>query len=490
MSMMMMTRGRGGTVSGGDPLTIAIVSDKVGIILQPTDTSDLVITLTRGGGHTADVTLAVAGLPTGVAASYVDSNTFAGATTTRTVRLTSTAATEVSLDAATITASSGGVSDSVVNITVTVADGLTEGPGANAPAWVGKTTYDVQNFTTPMPVVYDSAVNGFQGYQGFPSAYGNSYLPTRVTYPTVDTPFGSRAVIQLEYPGQIENITASAQATTAYPFNSIESTEVAIRITGTWTGTLQFEQSDDGVTGWTALSMYSYYLANEDSDGSQTYAGSSASTNGTWGAATSGGLKYFRARASSWTSGTAVVSVGLLGGQSPARGLLGTFNSAPTRVYYRIVYWASPEWFKNRNVGEKFFFFSQTNEGGQQNNHYIGLIDLGTSEPSVVTPYIGIQKSGYDFSYNISPSQTFALDTWHDLELIIETGTAGGTDGVVKLWMNGIQVINESTIKMFGSAQTPRIDTMWLDPTHGGGVRPSTGDNRLRIAHIYRESAA
>lgn len=90
------------------------------VSVAPSGTQDIMLTLVRGGGHTADVTLVVAGLPTGVAASFVDSDTFTGATTTRTVRLTGTVATPISNDAFTITGSSSGVSDFVVNALVTV----------------------------------------------------------------------------------------------------------------------------------------------------------------------------------------------------------------------------------------------------------------------------------------------------------------------------------------------------------------------------------
>lgn len=73
---------------------------------------------------------------------------------------------------------------------------------------------------------------------------------------------------------------------------------VAVQATGTWVGTLEFQGSVDG-TNYTTLRGYPV--------GGGSYA-SETSANGAWTALTSG-LLYFRVRATSWTSGSATVTL-------------------------------------------------------------------------------------------------------------------------------------------------------------------------------------
>lgn len=73
---------------------------------------------------------------------------------------------------------------------------------------------------------------------------------------------------------------------------------VAVQVTGTWVGTLEFQGSVDG-TNYTTLRGYPV--------GGGSYA-SEASANGAWTALTSG-LLHFRVRATSWSSGSATVTL-------------------------------------------------------------------------------------------------------------------------------------------------------------------------------------
>lgn len=84
-------------------------------------TVDYTATLTRVGGHTADVVLSITGLPADVSASFPDGDTFSGGTTTRTVRLTAAGgATLVNNDAFVLTATSSEAGPDTENQTVSV----------------------------------------------------------------------------------------------------------------------------------------------------------------------------------------------------------------------------------------------------------------------------------------------------------------------------------------------------------------------------------
>ena len=72
----------------------------------------------------------------------------------------------------------------------------------------------------------------------------------------------------------------------------------SIQITGTWVGTLQFEGSLDG-TSWTAINST---LA------STSVPVTTGNTNGLY-RLTPGGFQQFRVVSTSWTSGTAIVTI-------------------------------------------------------------------------------------------------------------------------------------------------------------------------------------
>ncbi len=355
------------------------------------------------------------------------------------------------------------------------------GAGANAPSWSGKTTYPVQQFATALPVHYAAATaEGFKGFQGFPDAYGEEWLPTRITYPTVTSPLGTQPVLQITYPGQVENITANGQSTTPFRWARDEYTDIGVRITGTWSGTLSFETSVDGTT-WTAQTMLTPL---------EVPTASFTTSNVVWIAnstALRSAYDYFRVKATAWTSGTAVVSVGMQGGQAPARGDFGTLTGSPTRLYFRMGFKTSSNWTDNNNTGTKLIFFSQDSASGQSTNHYVAMTE--GSGVDRVSPGVGLQPSGWGSSNNLTPSQTFNHGEWHDLEVIVEAGTAGNADGVAKVWMDGIQVVNVSNVGFFGSLMTPRFTKFVFDPTFGGGAAPPIGQH-VQIAQLYYESAA
>lgn len=114
------------TITVPDPLppqSISIAPDDDTVSIQQGQSADITYTLTRAGAYTADVPLAVTGLPSGVTASYPDGQTYQGSEQTKRVRLTvDIAASTVTNDAFTTTAAGdgGSVTDATDSGTVTV----------------------------------------------------------------------------------------------------------------------------------------------------------------------------------------------------------------------------------------------------------------------------------------------------------------------------------------------------------------------------------
>ena len=113
----MLSRMRGGAASSGSSITLSATGSSVSVVQGNINT--IAVSLSRTG-FTGTVSLAVAGLPTGVTGSFSPA-TLTGATLTSTLTLTAAlSAPTITSDAFTITASGSGVSDSVVDYVVTV----------------------------------------------------------------------------------------------------------------------------------------------------------------------------------------------------------------------------------------------------------------------------------------------------------------------------------------------------------------------------------
>jgi hypothetical protein len=342
----------------------------------------------------------------------------------------------------------------------------TFGPGPNAPAWEGKTVYPEELFLEPLPVAPESSnAAGALGYQGFDGYFGATYFYKKTEYPVVSTPIGTKPVLRTLFPGSRKSITGAEQSTDVWDVRDDQGWSV--KVSGTWSGTLQFEISTDGGGSWGPVTMVG-------SHGGTT--GSSTTTNGAWDEPEQANT-IFRVRASAWTSGTAVVDVGHRGGFGPGKYNAGRFTGDPTRIYVRTLVRVDPEWNNNGNAGTKFLFYSQI-EG---NNHFLNLWNSSGSVPEIYLQ----QTASNGYTGSAGP----ANGEWMDLEMILTAGTAGGSDGTAKVWINNTLLLDQTGIPFFAEGTTPRFTVLFVDPTYGGGRRPPYQTFFYDNAGWYRESA-
>jgi hypothetical protein len=371
----------------------------------------------------------------------------------------------------------------------TTSEPVTFGRGSNAPDWENTTTYPTELFAEELPVrspgspggqVGPANPAGFEGVDGFDNDgyYAIDFVYKRSSYPTVETPLGTKQVLRVSYPGS--SGTISANGGTSQTWN--RQMPWAVSIKGTWVGTLAFEISDDNGATWSPFAMTSspdspvpnveqtettINAIWRSNGGGPDFAG----TNGT----SDTGL--FRVRATSWTSGTATVAIGMKGGWGPARFDAGTFSGDPTRIYTRVLYRVDPQYTNGGNAGTKFFFFSQQ----QNTNHYFNLSSIG----------MGLQGSTF---LNIDSTVNPTYGTWIDMEVLIIANTPGVSDGILKVWVNGQLGIDRTDIPYFGTTANgepviPRFTGFFVDPTYGGGRNPPPLTTYFDIAGWYRESA-
>lgn len=360
------------------------------------------------------------------------------------------------------------------------------GPGANAPSWSGKTTYTEEAFASALPVS-PSAANaaGCRGFNGFGTA---PFGENRIQYVSETTPIGTKNTMKMFYRGQTETLTAAGQTTTAWPYRTDfnEFYKACVLAEGTWSGTLEFENSTDGGSTWNAVTLTARPIS-----GSSHTTGTSTTINGLWKTdATQTSNALVRVRASSLSSGSVSVRVGQLGGFASANFTGGNFNANQGRIYCRLLYRASADWTDGGNTGTKGMFYSQTT-GGNNNNHYVGFLPSPTVDTTKYNFGYGLQGHITTPFVEDPTPRTISIGEWCDLEMIFEANTVGSDNGVVKMYANGVEVLNRTNVRHFQSTSTfPYFANLWFDPTYGGGEKPPPYEIFLQYSNIYRESAA
>lgn len=354
-----------------------------------------------------------------------------------------------------------------------------DGPGPNAPSWAGATSLVTQTYAADIPH-YSTGVDasGFEMFEGseIPSGYfARTYEPVRVQYPTVDTPFGTRRVMRMRFPGQTNTISGNGQLSTPWVYRNKSGSGISVQIRGTWSGTIEFEEStDDGAT-WVALTMTGRTAGVPFSSATTA----TTSVNGYWllsQGPNDSTRRLFRARASEWMSGTATIESGMQGGQSPVTMRQGVFGSGKKKVYSRHVYRASPNWINNEISGTKAFFFAQS----QGQNHYTNFSDrvignkvsVGFGLQGTLSgdffPGPGSVGSGIPAANITSIGVPFG--EWIDIEYIYIASTPGVADGIMKIWMNGELALDLSNVPYFTSLQTAEFTGQYWNATYGGGA--------------------
>lgn len=129
----------------------------------------------------------------------------------------------------------------------------------------------------------------------------------------------------------VPDVTAAISITANGQTNQIAMTgrtACAVILTGTWTGTIQFEGSLDG-TNWVTLDAYS--------ESTESWVTGGVTANGSWWVEPLGAFNAIRVHATAWTSGTAtgqlLASVGTMHTPEYAGGGFGSQTAPPNAVF-------------------------------------------------------------------------------------------------------------------------------------------------------------
>ncbi len=164
---------------------------------------------------------------------------------------------------------------------------------------------------------------------------------------------------------------------------------------------------------------------------------------------------------------------GMPGGVGPYN-LERGFGRDVSEVYVCVVLWISGNWSDNGNTGTKFFWWETPYAGTAQGvNHYANL-----------TPRVGLnlQSTGGTLNRNMFANFDMIANAgrWHAIEFLVQGNTAPA-NGVLTIWVDGVQVGHETDVTYFHPGQAPRFRALRLNPTYGGGLNPVPYDLDLRI---------
>ena len=177
----------------GDTGSIQLAASTNAVTIAPPGNGSVTVTLTRAGGFTGDVTLAVAGLPAGITA-VVTPQTLTAATSTATINLTVAASTTPGAYAIVVTGNGQGVSQAATSFQITVPPAPTPAFTVSVPsggfsiATSGSGTLNITlqrtNFTGPIDLTLLNPPVGVTATITPQSTTGNAAVLTLIVSPT------------------------------------------------------------------------------------------------------------------------------------------------------------------------------------------------------------------------------------------------------------------------------------------------------------------
>jgi len=75
--------------------------------------------------------------------------------------------------------------------------------------------------------------------------------------------------------------------------------------------------------------------------------------------------------------------------------------------------------------------------------------------------------------------------TWHHWEVLFDLSDLGQQNGVFKFWMDGILIMNYSTVWYIGPSDTQKFWNYKWNPTWGGTAGTRTRDDYIMVDHVY-----
>ncbi len=173
--------------------------------------------------------------------------------------------------------------------------------------------------------------------------------------------------------------------------------------------------------------------------------------------------------------------------------------TAPTKLGVGFYVKLSSAWNDAGNAGTKLFFprspvgeaqrdrTSTSDPQGQ--NHLLGVSQAAF--PNLLVPGFYLQEASWG---NLMGPHGFARDVWHRVELYLQSNTGSSSNGVVRVWVTpeggSTELwLDRSDILLHAGGSVHGWNSLYFDPTFGGGFNPVPADQEIRLDDFLIASA-
>ena len=188
---------------------------------------------------------------------------------------------------------------------------------------------------------------------------------------------------------------------------------------------------------------------------------------------------------------------GLLAGRGPVEigAWAGREGGGPLR--YRAIYFTMWVKIKGRDFyqnssGTKmgYFGYGRSPERSPGNEGIIILEGRGAQHFTASAFALHFYQGGHTrpervLRQNADRRELMTVGRWHQWELLMEANERGHPNGVLRMWIDGIQIMDYHNLT-FITPQAPNGFFSWRwNPTWGGGQGPRIRDDFMEIDHVY-----
>lgn len=186
-------------------------------------------------------------------------------------------------------------------------------------------------------------------------------------------------------------------------------------------------------------------------------------------------------------------------GDAPARVSgwdTGEFGTEMEKIYYSTRIKIEGSDFQNQLVGTKmgFWGFNDSSSAANQGFFIIPGNGLGThidADFNFEFWQQGFVSPDTNWVQNVNTSRLFTVGAWHHVEVVFIVNTIGSANGVLKIWIDGTQTHNYSTVTYRNAGHPKGFFGYSWNPTWGGtGGADKNRDDFMRQDHIYISGVA
>jgi hypothetical protein len=144
--------------------------------------------------------------------------------------------------------------------------------------------------------------------------------------------------------------------------------------------------------------------------------------------------------------------------------------------------------YENQSAGTKmgFIAYGEPFSGGQNTGYFLlngnGSTSIGSAFAIRFVQQGHVSRS---LIQNVSRSPLMTVGSWHHWEAVFEINTLGQANGKLKMWIDGVQIMDYSDV-VFANAANPQRFYAWKwNPTWGGIGGSKTRQDFISLDHVY-----